>query len=449
MSKKAKQLLICVLIAAIFSYLAVFAGGAEASIDIFGGGTTTSVFTVSDDFSSNFYIDRPLSRYSLQDGKLYAENGSVSSRIVSQAIAYSSYNIGSAKLAVSDYTPAGGRIVYFFSNDNGQTWTQAQLNLFVDFNSTGKTLRWSAVITRQSPDAPSPYIDSLAITYKYGYDTGLYQANDNRRISDLSTIADALNDFYGDYGVYPHVSTATAATAWNELMTLLSRNRKGEDYPYLYAPVNDPLHGTDENITYGYDDLSSNEYVLTAIFQLETDYAAAGGLRGTYGNVTCNYPTYCVGTVRGTFSGSNTGQVLGAYTASSTTTTTTSSSILLDSLNLNSIIAAPLNSLLGRQVFRFGNYSETAGTTETTVNASQNLGASAKKSGVVAGVSISKAAGVTTGTKGSLALSLLLSALIAWAYMIYTKTGMSKKREAWAVIRKHCSDKEKFNFANY
>jgi hypothetical protein len=447
MAKKIKQLVICALIAAIFSYLTAFARMAEASINIFGGGMTTSDFTVSDDFSSDFYIDQPLSRYSLQDGKLYAENGSVSSRIISQAIAYSSYNIGSAKLVVSDYTPTGGRIVYFLSNDNGQTWTQAQLNVFVNFNSTGKTLRWSAVISRQSPDASSPLIDSLNITYKYGYDASLYEAYDNQRINDLSTVANALNDFYSDYGVYPHVSTATAATAWNELMTLLSRNRKNGNYPYLDTPINDPLHDSDENITYSYDDLSSNEYVLTVTFQSEADYTAAGGFRGTYGNITCNYPTYCIGTVRGTFSGSNTSQVLGAYTTSDTTGSTTVSitrtnpSFPSVGLPLYSMIAAPLNNLIGRPVFKLGDYYETVNSTETTTNVS------AQKSGTVAGASISKVASVATGTTGSLALSLLLSGIVTFLYMGYTKTGLFKKRDAWAAIRNNLADKNKFNFA--
>jgi len=452
---KGKQQLICALIVVILGCLTIFAGRAEASINIFSWGATTNIFTVSDDFSSDFYIDQSLSRYSLQDGKIYAENGSVSSRIVSQAIAYSTYNIGSANLTVSDSVPAGGRIVYFLSNDDGQTWTEAQLGKFVNFNAAGKTLRWSAVIARQSPDAPSPYIDSLSITYKYGYDSSLYQANDNQRISDLSTVANALSDFYSDYGTYPHVSTATAKTAWNELMTLLSRNRKGGsgNYPYLWTSVNDPLHDSDENATYDYEDLSSNEYILAATFQSEADYAAAGGLRGTYGNITCSYPTYCIGVVGGAFSGG--GQVLGAYTTSgsTTSTTTTYSSLSPDGLNLEAMIAIPLNTLIGRQVFRFGNYSGMVSaigttTTGTTTNVSQNYNASANKSGTVAGASISKVAGVATGTAGSLALSLLLSGIVTFLYMGYTKTGLFKKRDAWAAIRNNLADKNKFNFAN-
>jgi uncharacterized repeat protein (TIGR01451 family) len=69
-------------------------------------------------------------------------------------------------------------------------------------------------------------------------------------------------------------------------------------------------------------------------------------------------------------------------------------------------------------------------------------------SGQVAGVSIAKVAGVATGTAGSLAMSLFLSALITCGYMNYTKTGLFRKREAWAVIKEHRLNKNKFNFAN-
>jgi uncharacterized repeat protein (TIGR01451 family) len=66
--------------------------------------------------------------------------------------------------------------------------------------------------------------------------------------------------------------------------------------------------------------------------------------------------------------------------------------------------------------------------------------------GKVAGVSISKVAGVATGTAGSLAISLLLSILITYGYINYTKTGLFKKREILAVIKEHRLDKDKFNF---
>lgn len=69
--------------------------------------------------------------------------------------------------------------------------------------------------------------------------------------------------------------------------------------------------------------------------------------------------------------------------------------------------------------------------------------------GQVAGAStIAQVAGVSTGTAGSLALSTALSLLIAFSYMVYTKTGLFKKREALAIIQKHCSDKNRFNFVS-
>lgn len=449
MERKNKQLTIYAIIAAVF-YFAASAGGAGASTDILSGllyGTTTANnLSLSDDFSSDYYIYAPLSQYKLQDGKVYAADSSISSRVVSQQMGYSSYNIGSAKLEVSDFTPAGGRIVYFLSNDNGQTWTEAQLGRFINFNTSGKIMRWSAAIARSSQDAPSPYIDSLTITFRYGYDSDLYRANDNQRISDLSTVAGALSNFYSDYGTYPHVS-GTAAAGWNELMALLSRNRRGgqESYPYLWAPLNDPLHDSDENATYTYKDLSQNEYILAATFQSQDNYAAAGGFRGTYGGINCSYPTYCIGVVRGASSSSG-GQVLGMSTTT-TVNNSTYTSISTTDMNLDNMIANPLNGILGYEAFRFGYYPWAAGTTGNTRTVTQSS-SSANGAGTVAGVSISRVAGVATGTKDSLALSLALSALVTLTYAGYTRTGVSKRYGVWAVIRKHRSDKGKFNFAN-
>lgn len=431
-----KQLIICTSAAVILGFLIVATGMVRAADNTF-----------SDNFSSDFYINKSLSRYKLVSGKMYAENGSVSSRVVSQVVVYSSYNIGSAKLEIYDYFPAGGRIIYFLSNDNGQTWVEAQLGKFVNFNTSGKVLRWSAVITRQSPDAPSPYIDSLTITYKYGYDTNLYRANDSKRISDLSTVADALREFYRDYGIYPHVSRSTSESAWNELMTLLSRNRKGglETYPYLWAPVNDPLHDSEENATYDYKDLSSNEYILAARLELKDNYALANDLDGVYGGINCDDPVYCIGVVAGSFSSAG-GQVRGASTTS-TTYTRTYTSVPPDYLNLDAMIAIPLNELLGYEAFGFGTYVGPRTIIETRT-VTQDYSSSTAGSGATAGASISKVAGVATGTTGSLTLSFLLSALITLGYMSYTKTGLFKRRKTLAIIKEHRLDKNKFNFAN-
>ena len=68
--------------------------------------------------------------------------------------------------------------------------------------------------------------------------------------------------------------------------------------------------------------------------------------------------------------------------------------------------------------------------------------------GKVAGVSIAKVAGIATGTAGSLALSLFLSGIVTFLYMGYTKTGVFKKRDAWAAIRNNLADKDRFNFAS-
>ena len=97
-----------------------------------------------------------------------------------------------------------------------------------------------------------------------------------------------------------------------------------------------------------------------------------------------------------------------------------------------------------------------AGTTSTlnTVRASANNGTGANAqlpisiiNGQVLGASITKIAGVATGTTDSLIFSLLFSTLVTLIYMGYTKTGIFKKRDAQSVVKKHLSDINRFNFA--
>ncbi len=95
----------------------------------------------------------------------------------------------------------------------------------------------------------------------------------------------------------------------------------------------------------------------------------------------------------------------------------------------------------------FANVAQVRGNNSSTVTSSMPI-AVTNSTGTVAGASIAKVAGVATGTTGSLMLSLFLSALVTFVYMGYTKTGIFRQREAWAVVKKFRSDKNRFNFVN-
>lgn len=451
MKKNSKILLIAILVIA-------------GSLFIFAAKSQAAEFVLSIDFSNSFNsnIDTSQSNFVLSNGSLSAPDNFISARIVSSPVLYTSYNIGSAKLEVANSFPSGGQIVYFLSNDNGATWATAQVGNFVNFSSFGKILRWSAVIARQSTNSPSPTIRSIKITARES-DSALSQNNDSQRISDLSTVSNAISAFYEDYGTYPHVDGSDAKTRWTGLMNILSRNKNGgrEPYPYLYSTVNDPLAGSN-GYSYDYKDVSPNDYVLAATLEIPTNPVLNNDIDGNFGSINCDDPVYCIGVLRNyNYNSGSGGSVLGASITFGTNSTATTVTTFTGTsgLNLNGMIANPLNNLLGRQVFRFGDYNETtilSQTNTTAMRTTQSQNNTSNKTlaqlplsgsnGKVAGASISKAAGVPTGTSDSLIISMALSGLVTLFYAAYTRTNLFRKRDALAVIKKINSDKNRFNF---
>ncbi len=398
-------------------------------------------FSFSDNFSGDFNIDKNLSNYKFASGTMAAADNSISSQVISSLLLNTSYNIGSAELEVSESFPADGRIVYYLSNDNGNTWVQAQKNVFVNFSSFGKQARWSAVIARADNNTASPEIHSIKITVRES-DSALSASNDSRRISDLSTVASAISDFYTDYGVYPHVDGVTSEFRWKELTTLLSRNRNGgkDSSPYLHSPVNDPLNYLD-NRSYDYKDISPNDYVLAAGLETPGNIALETDIDGSSSGIDCNDPVYCIGVLRnaGGFNQNSSGMVLGASTSIYGTS--------MSDLN-SSVPAYDLNNMIGRPIFRRGIVSKTdfaVQTQKSNITAISNH--PGNNNSRVAGASIAKAAGTATGTTGSLLLSAAISLMISLLYMAYTQTGLFKKREIQDIITKQHSDKNRFNFA--
>lgn len=132
----------------------------------------------------------------------------------------------------------------------------------------------------------------------------------------------------------------------------------------------------------------------------------------------------------------------------------TSDGITNSGINIGSL--SPNQEVIIRFNARVGSVNEfSSGTTSLTNIARVRADNTAETStqlyiyvsnGTVAGASISKVAGVATGTTGSLVMSLLLSGLITFLYMNYAQTGIFKQKEAWKAVRKSVSDKNKFNF---
>ena len=151
--------------------------------------------------------------------------------------------------------------------------------------------------------------------------------------------------------------------------------------------------------------------------------------------------------------------VSGTSTSTTTTRTSTRNFGSSQGLNINAMVANPLNSILGREIFDFGDYYASSpittgsANTNTSANTGSNSGNSTGNGSgggngkQVAGASVAGAAGVATGTTDSLIISLLLSLTAAFIYVYYTETALFKKHEAWMLIRKQRLDKNKFNFA--
>lgn len=123
------------------------------------------IFAYSDDLSSNFNLDMGQTRAKINGGRALIADDSVSSDITSDIVADPLKAIISARLDVSNNVPSSARIIYYISNNNGQRWMQINPGYTYSFDSVGNQLRWKAVITRESVNVESAYIDSINLAY--------------------------------------------------------------------------------------------------------------------------------------------------------------------------------------------------------------------------------------------------------------------------------------------
>jgi hypothetical protein len=59
----------------------------------------------------------------------------------------------------------GAKIKYFLSNDGGRNWAEAELNKFVNFETTGGDFRWRAELFSSGSQYKSPWIKQIGVEY--------------------------------------------------------------------------------------------------------------------------------------------------------------------------------------------------------------------------------------------------------------------------------------------
>lgn len=129
------------------------------------GARADTLFLFSDDFSTQFNIERGQTNAKFSSGRFYVADDSVSSSVASDVIANPSKAIVSARLDVNASAPSSTVIIYYVSNNGGSRWKQVNPGYTYPFDSVGNELRWKVALTRESPVITSPYLDSINLTY--------------------------------------------------------------------------------------------------------------------------------------------------------------------------------------------------------------------------------------------------------------------------------------------
>lgn len=125
-------------------------------------------YSFSDDLSSSFNLDLIQTQAVLINGRAFIAGNSYSSAIVSATIANPSKNIISARIDANSVVYSGGTILYYISNNNGARWQQVNPGYTYTLDTSGRQLRWKAVIMRNNLWDQSAYIDSISISYTTG-----------------------------------------------------------------------------------------------------------------------------------------------------------------------------------------------------------------------------------------------------------------------------------------
>lgn len=259
--------------------------------------TLAGSFVFTEEFDSTSKIFSSFSRVDIREGKLFTANDATSSRVESKLVKKTSYDITKAVLNATFSVPVtGGEIVFYLSNNDGETWEWARPGLIHDFKSQGRELAWAAEITRPSTSHQSPFIESLAINFSEGGDK-LKDKGDSKRISELRKVSSALNAYFKKHGDYPYVNGGDGRVRWTELGSALTK-KDGKNKSAIKTMPEPVLSINNEKIYYDYarfTDLNGQKgFILAVVLENPNNKNLKKDYDGALSYINCNDPVYCL-----------------------------------------------------------------------------------------------------------------------------------------------------------
>jgi len=253
----------------------------------------------SDELTDYNKLDVGFTTARIFDGRIMITGNSVSAIVVSGNSFRSSYGITKAMIEPEHTVPADTQITYFLSNDIGTNWIEVVPNVWFDFQTVGKDLKWMAILSKENTNLISPNIERITISIKQG-SSEINDYNDSTRISDLSAVSFALEKYYETKGKYPSVKGKTASQRWEGLKELLYGKLDLNNSYYIYNWPQDPLFEDEINSqSYDYKNISKTQYILGATLQNQDSSYLGQDLDGKMKKAfSCNDPVYCIGNVR-------------------------------------------------------------------------------------------------------------------------------------------------------
>ncbi|PJE50991.1 MAG: hypothetical protein COV29_01785 [Candidatus Yanofskybacteria bacterium CG10_big_fil_rev_8_21_14_0_10_36_16] len=255
-------------------------------------------FVFTDTFDSTRNINPDVTTAEIRSGRIFIADESSASRVESRNVRRTSYDITNISMSAAHSLPGGSRIVYFASNDGGDSWIQLIPGYLSQFQTSGRELRWAAVLTRPSNDSQSPFIESITLNFREGGDR-LKDKNDSRRISDLNKVASALRYYFNDKGNYPIVNGVNPDIRWRELGNVLTRkNSSGRQYiskmPASIPAIDGSIIDYDyKSVTGALENIRGFGYILAVQLENPDRRDLERDTDGVWGPINCNDPVYC------------------------------------------------------------------------------------------------------------------------------------------------------------
>ncbi|OGL65591.1 hypothetical protein A3B21_03455 [Candidatus Uhrbacteria bacterium RIFCSPLOWO2_01_FULL_47_24] len=201
-----------------------------------------------------------------------------------------------ATLTAEADLPTGTQIEYFLSGDGGAHFEGVLPSVAHDFTNKGNDLRFKAVLVTQDASA-TPFLLKVRVDYTVAEPETLatIRKRDSQRIADLKNIANALEKFKKERGVYPSADDQVASVRYELMGRLLI------DGKFISKMPQDPKRAEDSARLYDYVASKNGlAYLLraqleeTANKQLQKDVDAKPLEPNVY-DYTCDDPWYCAG----------------------------------------------------------------------------------------------------------------------------------------------------------